>query len=180
MAARLSRQAAERRFDEVFAHLGLVIAYACRRGGGDPEGLAAEVMTIAWRRLPEIPDADPRPWLITTARNLLFAEWRRDAHERVVLDHLVTPVDAPSPGLDLDPALELGLRRMSFKDREALILGAWEELTPAQAARSLGISPAAFRVRLHRARRRLRALLEDALSEPPEPHPIPGSTTHGR
>ena len=31
---------------------------------------------------------------------------------------------------------------------------AWEELTPAQAAVSLGISAVAFRVRLHRASRR--------------------------
>ncbi|HET7808888.1 MAG TPA: hypothetical protein VFK71_10330 [Gaiellaceae bacterium] len=35
-----------------------------------------------------------------------------------------------------------------------------EDLTSAQAARSLGINPTAFRVRLLRARRRLRAKLE--------------------
>ena len=41
----------------------------------------------------------------------------------------------------------------------ALLLIAWEDLTPSQAARALGIHPAAFRVRLLRARRRLRASL---------------------
>lgn len=179
MDASVSRQAAESRFTELFEHLGLVIAYARRRGGADPEGIAAEVMTIAWRRLPEIPDGDPRPWLITTARNLLFAEWRRDAHERSAIQRLDAPVSAPSPILGLNPALETALRRLSFTDREALILIAWEELTPAQAARSLEISPTAFRVRLHRSRRRLRSLLGDAHSEPPVPRPIPGSTTHG-
>ena len=67
---------------------------------------------------------------------------------------------APAPEvLELDPALGAALRSLSRLDREALLLVAWEDLTPAQAARSLGINPTAFRVRLLRARRRLRAKL---------------------
>jgi RNA polymerase sigma-70 factor (ECF subfamily) len=62
---------------------------------------------------------------------------------------------------ELDPEIESALRSLSYVDREALLLVAWEDLTPTQAARSLGINPAAFRVRLLRARRRLRAKLED-------------------
>lgn len=54
------------------------------------------------------------------------------------------------------------MRSLSYVDREALLLVAWEDLTPTQAARSLGINPAAFRVRLLRARRRLRAKLDEA------------------
>jgi RNA polymerase sigma-70 factor (ECF subfamily) len=46
-------------------------------------------------------------------------------------------------------------------DRELLTLIGWEELTPTQAARALGITPFAARTRLHRARRRLRARLDD-------------------
>ncbi|HEY3552305.1 MAG TPA: sigma factor-like helix-turn-helix DNA-binding protein, partial [Solirubrobacterales bacterium] len=46
-------------------------------------------------------------------------------------------------------------------DRELLMLVGWEELTPAQAARVLGVTPLAARSRLHRARRRLRARLEE-------------------
>lgn len=58
-------------------------------------------------------------------------------------------------GLDLDPELKEALVRLADKDREALLLVAWEDLTPSLAAACLGISPAVFRVRLHRARRRL-------------------------
>ena len=47
-----------------------------------------------------------------------------------------------------------------MSDRELLLLVAWEELSPGQAAKVLGISSLAARSRLHRARRRLRALLE--------------------
>ena len=51
MADVLDRGAAEQRFALVFAHLGAVAAYARRRGSSDADGIAAEVMTIAWRRL---------------------------------------------------------------------------------------------------------------------------------
>jgi len=54
----------------------------------------------------------------------------------------------------LNPEVDRALKALSREDREALLLIAWEELTPSQAARSLGISATAFRVRLHRARRR--------------------------
>ncbi len=44
----------------------------------------------------------------------------------------------------------------------------WEELAPGEAARALGISATAARVRLHRARRRLRARLAERRT--PDPH----------
>jgi RNA polymerase sigma factor (sigma-70 family) len=171
-----SSQAAERRFTELFDHLGLVIAYARRRGGIDPDATAAEVMTVAWRRLPTVPDGDPRPWLIATARNLLMNEWRRQARERAAVAQLDGDDFAPAPTLGLDPILESALRQLSLDDREALILVAWEEFTPSEAAQSLGISATAFRVRLYRARRRQRVVLGDAQLEQPIPHPTTRST----
>jgi hypothetical protein len=61
-------QDAEERFRSVFAQLPEVVAYARRRGSRDPEGVAAETMTIAWRKLADVPVDDPRPWLYATAR----------------------------------------------------------------------------------------------------------------
>jgi RNA polymerase sigma-70 factor (ECF subfamily) len=153
------RQAAETRFATVFGHLGLITAYARRRGARDPDGLAAEAMTIAWRKLADVPEDDPRPWLIATARNLLLADRRRHAVSMAGLDGVEAPA-LPSPSVDLDPELEVALRALSSQDLEALLLIAWEDVTPAAAAASLGITPAAFRVRLHRARRRLIYALE--------------------
>lgn len=146
----------------MFAHLGAVAAYARRRGSRDADAVAAEVMTIAWRRLSDVPRDDPRPWLYATARNVVRADARRSA--RAVGYGADEPEDlAPPPELpELDPALSEALRSLSRLDREALLLVAWEDLTPAQAARSLGINATAFRVRLLRARRRLRARLEEA------------------
>jgi RNA polymerase sigma-70 factor, ECF subfamily len=152
------RAAAEARFAEVFAQLPVVTAYARRRGARDPDGIAAETMTVAWRRLADVPADDARPWLLATARNLVAAERRRGpAVPHRDLDGIDPPAPAPPPppGLDVDPDLAAALRALSESDREALLLIAWEDLTPSQAAASLGITAAAFRVRLHRARRRL-------------------------
>ena len=160
----VDRVAAEAEFRIVFSHLGAITAYARRRGTTDADALAAEVMTIAWRRLPDVPKDDPLPWLYATARNLVLAEARRTA--RMGPSRQLAPEAAEAPiSSELDPELADALRSLAGIDREALLLVAWEDLTPTQAARVLGINPAAFRVRLFRARRRLRARLE----QPAEP-----------
>lgn len=80
-------------------------------------------------------------------------------------------VDQPIP----DPAALLieqsdrqhvrkALDRLSGDDRELITLIAWEGLTPAQAATVLDLSPATTRVRLHRARTRLRSALSASAS----------------
>jgi RNA polymerase sigma factor (sigma-70 family) len=160
MTDNIDRHGAEARFREVFAHLGAVTAYARRRGSRDADAIAAEVMTIAWRRLADVPTDDARPWLYATARNLLFAERRRAGRTAPLLapEHNGEPEPA-----GLDPSLARALRALSPLDREALLLIAWEELTPSEAAKTLGINPTAFRVRLLRARRRLRAKLDEPL-----------------
>jgi RNA polymerase sigma factor (sigma-70 family) len=145
----------EERFRAVFGHLGRIAAYARRRGSRDPEALAAETMTIAWRRLGDVPRDDPLPWLYATARNLLLAERRTPPAAHEVPD---VPADDPERTA-LDPQLDRALKELPPRDREALLLIAWDDLTPAQAAKALGIAAPAFRVRLLRARRRVRTLL---------------------
>jgi RNA polymerase sigma-70 factor, ECF subfamily len=150
----------EERFKPVFGHLGRVAAYAQRRGSRDADAIAAETMTIAWRRLDDVPKDDPLPWLYGTARNLLLAEHRRPRDAA----HLPEQPAFDAEPLCLDAPLDRALRALSTADREALLLVAWEDLTPVQAARALGMNATAFRVRLSRARRRLRDLLD---AEPP-------------
>ena len=164
MSYDVDRRAAEAEFRRIFSHLAAITAYARRRGSADADGLAAEVMMIAWRRLADVPKDDPLPWLYGTARNLVLTEARRSA--RIAATGSLPPEVAEAPiSSELDPELADALRSLAGTDREALLLVAWEDLTPTQAARALGINPAAFRVRLFRARRRLRAVLE----EPAEP-----------
>jgi RNA polymerase sigma-70 factor (ECF subfamily) len=162
------KEGPEARFRRVFAHLQPVADYAARRGSSDPEAIAAETMAIAWRRLDRVPLDDPRPWLFVTARNLLMAERRRNSR-RSHADRALAPQEAAPAVESADPAVTRALQALPERDREALLLVAWEDLTPAQAAEALGIAPVAFRVRLLRARRRFaRSLAADGLPTTPD------------
>jgi DNA-directed RNA polymerase specialized sigma24 family protein len=155
MTTHLDEARERERFSRIFSQLAAVSTYARRRGARDPDGIAAEVMTIAWQRLADVPLDDPLPWLLATARNLVLAS-RRATSRIVESDHEPGAEDASlGEAIGLSPELEGALAGLSPIDREALLLIAWEGLTPAQAAQVLGVRPVAFRVRLHRARRRL-------------------------
>jgi RNA polymerase sigma-70 factor (ECF subfamily) len=150
---------AEARFGKVFAHFDALVSYAARRGSSDPEGIAAETMAIAWRRLSSVPADDPRPWLFVTARNLLMTEWRRNRPHSQLNEATEDPRHPPAVETT-DPLVTSALRRLSPGEREVLLLVAWDDLTPAQGAEALGISGVAFRVRLLRARRRFQRLMD--------------------
>ena len=60
------RSAIEARFADVFRHLGLLTAYARRRGAHDPDEIAAEAMAIAWRRLADVPTVSPPGYRLQT------------------------------------------------------------------------------------------------------------------
>ncbi|MDX6512593.1 MAG: hypothetical protein QOE36_2097 [Gaiellaceae bacterium] len=117
-------------------------------------------MAIAWRRLADVPTDDPRPWLYATARNLVHAERRGSSRVTAVDQHELeqSPSYAqPAPEVEgLEPRVAWALAALAPIDREALLLVAWEDLTPRLAAASLGITAGAFRVGFHRARRRFR------------------------
>lgn len=164
-------------FDLVYQHEPAIVAYCRRRGSRDPEGLAAETMTIAWRRIADLNTSDCRPWLIATARNLLLEEYRSHRGSYTMDPEsfaLVDPRHEPAFEVEsLDPQIDRSLAALSPADREVLLLVAWEDLTPAQAARSLGIRPSAFRVRLHRARWRFKKAFENPSYEQSSPSSIP-------
>lgn len=124
------------------------------------DDVVADVFLVAWRRLGDVPD-DALPWLLGTARRVLAnytrAQNRRSAlRERLSAEASTGPAGVPG---DSDRTLLRALARLRPADREALLLVAWEGLEPARAARVLGVRPATFGVRLHRARRRLAAAL---------------------
>ena len=144
----------------------MLVAYCRRRGSHDPEGIAAETISIAWAQREKLDLNKCRPWLLTTARNLLYDEYR--ARNRVVPmePEAIARIDSRQvPDYEVEshnPNLSRALTTLSPEDREAILLVAWEELTPANAAKSMGLRPATFRVRLHRARGRLKKALEES------------------
>lgn len=55
--------------------------------------------------------------------------------------------------------LAAAVGKLPAAEREVLLLVAWEQLTPAEAAAALGVPPGTARSRLHRARATLRLML---------------------
>lgn len=153
----------QERFELFFrAFYPAVFAYVLRRASRPvAEEVAADVFVVAWRRRSELPP-EPLPWLYGVARHVL-ANSRRGARRRGALLAKLTS-RMPSQNAVEEPVVHDELTgafaRITESEREVLRLAVWEELSSAEAAEALGISPAAFRVRLHRARRHLVEALE--------------------
>jgi RNA polymerase sigma-70 factor (ECF subfamily) len=110
---------------------------------------------IAWRRLCELP-RDELPWLLAASRNVIGTTWRGDARRSRLQDRLdAEPHDAEAGSDARDPDLEAVLAGFGEADRELVLLVYWEGLTPARAAKALGLAPQVARTRLWRLRRRL-------------------------
>ena len=152
---------------EVVALLG----YAARRMARheDAADVVADVFTVAWRRIDDVPDgSDARPWLYGVARNVL-ANHRRGArrHDRLtdrLRGELRLMVPAVQPASDDVDAVRNALQRLSIDDRELLQLTAWEGLSPGEVALVMDVPAGTIRSRLHRARRQLRRELDGATS----------------
>jgi RNA polymerase sigma factor (sigma-70 family) len=154
------------RFDSLFAaHFAEVRAYVVRRAGGTPvDDVLSETFLVAWRRLDAVP-VDGLPWLLGVARRVLANQRRGDARRAALIDRMATLAPrarAPEPAGDVFGPLADAIASLAAAEREALLLVAWEGLEPRRAARVVGCSPAAFRARLYRARRRLAAQLGES------------------
>ncbi len=162
------RDQAELRFRELYrANFRPVQGYTVNRLGAadDVPDVVAEVFTIAWRRLGDVPPppAD-RFWLYGTARRVIARRHRSAGRLRNLLGRLAAeryPTQEPPAGT-LDPVTEhvlAALAQLKATDREALLLVHWEKLSYAEAAQVLGCSANAVGIRVHKAKARMRALL---------------------
>jgi RNA polymerase sigma-70 factor, ECF subfamily len=152
--------AARRRFELLVAQVYEPLQrFLLRRA--DPataDDVLGEVLLVLWRRLDDVPAEAPLPWSYGVARKCL-ANARRTAVRQEQLVRRVAaerPVQAPE-----DDRLDEALAALPEDDRELLRLWAWERLPPREIATALGISANATAIRLHRAKKRLRALMTD-------------------
>jgi len=141
-----------------------LLAYIMRRSPSaeDAADVLAETYLIAWQKLDAIPTGErARLWLFGVARNLLMkgASRRRSRHALVerLAGELRLAHPRPAPVEDAQSsALRAALAALPERDREILMLTAWEGLTPKQVAAVVGTPVNIVRVRLHRARSRLK------------------------
>ena len=136
------------------------MAYRYASNPSEAEDIAQDALLRAWRRRSTLRDSERRnQWLATIVRNEAFRQ-----HARVRPDPTSTiefregaedeRVLAAVELADLHAALEL----LSKRDRELLEMKYEEDLTQATIARRLGIPEGTVKVRLHRARNKLRVL----------------------
>jgi RNA polymerase sigma-70 factor (ECF subfamily) len=113
-----------------------------------------------------------------SAEAFVFSIARRRAVRAVVRRKLWVPIEralhkhdgAPSPEMRVVSRAEqdrtrAALARLPRADREALLLVALGEVSSSEAAVVLGLSVSALKMRVHRARKRLVAELEDGDGE---------------
>ena len=150
--------------DRIWAlHSGPVFAYAARRVGRErAEDVVADTFVVAWRHREQRPEKD-LPWLLGVARRVIGESYRADERwrrlqDRAVADGSVAETADATRALAAREALAV----LDEFEREVLLLSAWEGLSSRQAAVVLGTSPAAYRLRLGRARRHLRHAMADA------------------
>lgn len=118
----------------------------------------------------------PRSWLYGIARAVVAEDRRRGARERAREDRLrgsafLDEEEAARIDRRIDAAarsrrLYEAMDRLGEDERAVLELVAIDELTVAEAAAAVGVRPVTARVRLHRARRRLRAELHAEAGPP--------------
>jgi len=123
--------------------------------------------------------AKPKTWLYGIARVLVANDRRRSGRERAGEagkewfrgSALLDPEDAARIDARIDAAAQSrrlyeAMDCLPDAERAVLELVAIDELTVAEAAAAVGVRSGTARVRLHRARRKLRAELETATHQP--------------
>lgn len=149
------------RFDELFDRHALEVSrYIARRHiGDDVEDLTADVFTIAWQKIAQIPAGFELPWLYRTAWNVLANAHRKEFEIPAEFDLSEIEDDIADIVIE-NSSMEAIWLQLPARDREILRLVAWDGLDGAQLAHALGISEGGAAAALSRARKSLRTLWE--------------------
>jgi RNA polymerase sigma-70 factor (ECF subfamily) len=161
-------------------HIAGVEGFVVRRIGdrGRAADLTAEIFLAAIDSAHRYRAAlgTPRAWLLGIARILIAEDHRRldrrrSGEERLRGSALLDGDDAARWDARIDAAarsreLHRAMDRLPEGERAVLELVALDELSVAEAAAAVGVRAVTARVRLHRARRSLRAELDAAADQP--------------
>ncbi|HIU19302.1 MAG TPA: sigma-70 family RNA polymerase sigma factor [Candidatus Limiplasma stercoravium] len=124
---------------------------------------AQETFVKAWRRMGDFRGAcSERTWLmrvaINTCRDIHRTAWMRHVDRGTTLDSLP---EAGAEDAHPDGEVLKAVMALPRREREAVLLRYYQEMTLEEAAQALGISQSAVKQRLQRANRRLRERLKE-------------------
>ena len=157
-------------FSDLFRRHGQVVgAFAARRvGGAAAEDIVSDTFLVAFRRRADFDHSwdSARPWLLGIASRLIrkhrgdeAAQWRAflasvpsaQTSTDGDIDRVAIRTDAEATIRELTPRIA----KLAVRDREALLLYAWGDLTYEQVAIAQGVPVGTVRSRLSRVRRKL-------------------------
>ncbi len=164
----------------VRAEAGNLLAYFSRRVSpqADAADLLGDTLLVLWRRARSIPDNDDegRMWMFGIARNVLVTHRRGLSRRLALADRLrdemsILPNSGAldgrlraAPGDDRLEAVVSAIAELSAPDREIIMLVHFDGFTLVEAGRLLHLRATTARSRYHRARDRLRAMVESVLA----------------
>jgi RNA polymerase sigma-70 factor (ECF subfamily) len=122
---------------------------------GEAQDITSEVFVRVWASSEPIRTATVKAYLFAIARNL-FLQGLRKKSRHVALDEDLRDPQA-SPYAQAEEKAELAavlakLQKLPEIDRAALLMRAFDDMPYEEIARALGISLAAVKVKIHRAR----------------------------
>lgn len=150
-------------------HFAAIHRYLARRVSKEvADDLAAETFLIAFRRRESFESTcdTARPWLFGIATNLarghcrselrMLKAYARSGVDPVAVEHGYQAAEDRADASAAGPVLASALAALNRRDRDALLLYVWGELSYTEVAAALAIPVGTVRSRLARARTHLR------------------------
>jgi RNA polymerase sigma-70 factor (ECF subfamily) len=164
-------QARRRRFELVVAVMHMdMYRYAAwlSRDAGIAEDVVQEALLRAWKSLDALrEDAAAKQWLLTIVRRENARYFERKRLETVDIDELTqsqAAMIAETDNPDLDEMRE-AIYRLEDDYREPLVLQVLMGHSTKEIAELMGIKPGAVLTRLHRARIKLKDIVDETSNE---------------
>lgn len=153
-------------FDRLFP-VAERVAFRITGDGGIAEDLAAEAFTRLYVRWPRFVDqAHVDAWVMRVVTNLAIGVVRRGRPRGPMVER----PPAAEDHVVLRLALAEGLARLPRRQRQVVVLRYLSDLSEADVAETLGISPGSVKTHLHRGLASMRSLLDMADDEAVEVH----------
>jgi RNA polymerase sigma-70 factor (ECF subfamily) len=167
------------RFEAIWAeHSPKVRAYCIRRvPSHEADDVCAEIFLVIWRRIDDVPPAPKTLLYIYGIAGKVVSNHSRSFRRKSRLDEKLRNLGVAPPadpaflvvqGSD-DAAVATAVRGLSGRDREIVMLYAWEDLPRDDIAQIMGMSRAAVDQRIHRSYQRLARVLEPMIKPLPSP-----------
>src|SRR5215469_9625969 len=122
------------------------------------DDLTSETFVRVWTARGEIRQATVKAYLFTIVRNLYRDHWRRERRWTELEDHVADRGISPQQRSEQSSELRhtmAALQNLPEQERAALLMYAEEEMSYQEIAEAMGLTLAAVKVKIHRARLKL-------------------------